>query len=90
MLTWLGCGRSTTDEGVPACREFVDKVAEYVRKRSAELSGRDLGLFLSMAQGGERPEDVWGENLPRLRRVKAKYDPNKVFSKGVTVEPLFE
>ena len=43
-----------------------------------------------MAQGGERAEDVWGANLQRLRRVKAKYDPKKVFSKGVVIEPLFE
>ena len=61
-----------------------------MREKSAALSGRDLGLWVSMAQGGERAEDVWGANLQRLRRVKAKYDPKKVFSKGVVIEPLFE
>ena len=82
--------RSTTDEGVPACREFVNKVVTFVREKNAELTGSNLGLFLNMARGHERPEDLWGENLPRLRRIKAKYDPKKVFSKGVVIEPLFE
>ena len=31
-----------------------------------------------------------GENLSRLRKVKAKYDPKKVWSKGLVIEPLFE
>ena len=82
--------RSTTDEGVPACREFVNKVVTFVREKNAELSGRDLGRFLNMCQGSEKPEDVFGDNYTRLRRVKAKYDPRKVWSKGVVIEPLVD
>ena len=61
-----------------------------MRETSAKLSGRTLGTFVSMANGNERPENVWGDNLPRLRKIKAKYDPRKVFSKGVPIEPLFD
>ena len=82
--------RSTTDESVPACREFVEKVTNFVREKNTELFGRDLGFFLSMAQGDEWAGNVWGENLPRLRKIKAKYDPKKIFHKGVVIEPLFE
>ena len=61
-----------------------------MRAKNTELSGKDIGWFLNMCQGGERPEDVFGENLTRLRKVKAKYDPKKVWSKGVVIEPLFD
>ena len=59
----------------------------FVREKNAELTGRDLGLFLNMARGHERPEDLWGENLPRLRRIKAKYDPGDVFHNPQSVRP---
>ena len=71
--------RSTTDASVPAAKEFTESTARLVREKNAELSGRDLGWFVNMCQGDENPEDVFGENLPRLRKIKAKYDPNDVF-----------
>ena len=82
--------RSTTDASVQACREFTESVVQLVREKNAELSGRDLGWFLNMCQGSEKPEDVFGDNYTRLRRVKAKYDPRKVWSKGVVIEPLVD
>ncbi|RPD55588.1 FAD-binding domain-containing protein [Lentinus tigrinus ALCF2SS1-7] len=86
---WIAIqGRSTTDESVDACREFTSDVVQFVRAKNAELSGQDLGWFLNMCQGDEKPEDVFGENLPRLRAVKATYDPGDVFNKGVSIEPL--
>lgn len=88
---WMAVqGRSTTDAGVPAASAWAKSLAEFVREKNAELSGRDLGWFISMCQGDEKAEDVFGPNLPRLRRLKAKYDPEKVWSKGVFIEPLFE
>lgn len=42
-----------------------------------------------MAQGDESAEDIFGKNLLRLRQVKAKYDPQKVWSKGIVIEPNF-
>jgi FAD/FMN-containing dehydrogenase len=44
---------------------------------------------LSYARGDEAPEDVFGTNLPRLRKLKAKYDPKNVWSKGFVIKPDF-
>ena len=48
-----------------------------------------MGVWISMAQGDEGAEAVFGANLPRLRKVKAKCDPKKLWSKGVVIEPDF-
>ncbi|KAI0674668.1 FAD-binding domain-containing protein [Trametes maxima] len=88
---WMAVqGRSTTDASVPAAQEFTASLVQFVREKNTELSGRDLGWFVNMSQGNEKPEDVFGEHLPRLRRVKAKYDPKKVWSKGFVIEPAQE
>ncbi|TFK85256.1 FAD-binding domain-containing protein [Polyporus arcularius HHB13444] len=84
---WMAVqGRSTTDESVDACRNFTADVAQFVRAKNTELSGQDLGWLFNMCQGDEKPEDVFGENLPRLREIKDKYDPKNVFSRGVSVK----
>ncbi|RDX41665.1 FAD-binding domain-containing protein [Lentinus brumalis] len=84
---WMAVqGRSTTDESVEACRNFTADVVQFVREKNIELSGQDLGWFLNMCQGDEKPEDVFGENLPRLRDIKNKYDPKNVFSRGVSLK----
>ncbi|KAI8971293.1 FAD-binding domain-containing protein [Trametes punicea] len=88
---WMAVqGRSTTDASVAATDDFTASMVQFVREKNAELTGHDLGWFVSMCRGDERPEDVFGRNLPRLRRIKAKYDPKKVWSKGFVIEPLFE
>ncbi|KAG6828984.1 hypothetical protein H0H92_006106 [Tricholoma furcatifolium] len=68
--------------------EFVASTVAYIRKKNWELSGNDYGYFLSMAQGDENPEDVFGDNLPRLSSLKSKYDPDNVFKKGVAIPPV--
>ncbi|KAI9061591.1 FAD-binding domain-containing protein [Trametes sanguinea] len=88
---WMAVqGRSTTDASVGAIREFTGSIVQFVREKNAELSGRDLGWFVNLSQGNERAEDVFGANLPRLRRIKGKYDPNRVWRKGFVIEPLAE
>ncbi len=71
-----------------ACRNFTADVVQFVRAKNTELSGQDLGWFLNMCQGDEKPEDVFGENLPRLREIKDKYDPYNVFSRGVLIRQV--
>lgn len=55
----------------------------FVRNRNTDLSGKDLGWSLNLTQGNEDPEDVFGTNLHRFRKLKAKYDPKKIWSKGL-------
>lgn len=37
---------------------------------------------------GSRAKKLWGSNLPRLQKIKAKYDPDLVFNKWFPIEPV--
>ncbi|KAF8074147.1 FAD-binding domain-containing protein [Lyophyllum atratum] len=80
-------GRTNNPAADAAVSDFVSSTVTFIRNKNTELSGKDYGLFLSMAQGDEKPEDVFGENLSRLRKLKAKYDPKNVFMKGISITP---
>lgn len=80
-------GRTNNPAADAAVSEFVASTVAFIRSKNAELSGRDYGFFISMAQGDEKPEDVFGDSLPRLRKLKAKYDLKNVFKKGVNIPP---
>ncbi|KAI0030101.1 FAD-binding domain-containing protein [Vararia minispora EC-137] len=80
-------GRSTTDASTPTANDFAKSITSYVREKNATLSGTDLGFFVNMAGGDEPPETVFGEQLPRLRRAKARYDPGNFWTKGFPIEP---
>lgn len=71
-------------------RAFVSESTELMRQRNREKTGKDAGYFLNFAQGEEPIEEVFGPNLPRLRKLKAKYDPKKLWSKGCLIEPDFD
>jgi len=70
-------------------RDWVSKVAAYVKKQNEERTGIKLHTSTNFALGPEyeSQEDVYGENLTRLRKVKAKYDPKKVWRRGWAIEP---
>jgi len=76
-----------SDEGT---RTFVSSIVDYIRKADALKTNNDLGFAFNFAAGDEAPEDVFGDNLPRLRKLKAKYDPTNVWSKGLVIEPDFD
>ncbi|TFY67759.1 hypothetical protein EVG20_g3835 [Dentipellis fragilis] len=78
--------RPETDEVTSA---WLRSIADFIREANTANSGEDLGVILTMAKGDELPEAVFGQNLPRLRKLKAKYDPKNVWSKGFTIEPDF-
>lgn len=82
--------RNTRPETDGVTQKFVKEVADYVRETNVRKTGRDLGVYLSMARGDEGLEAVFGPNLPRLRRLKAKYDPTMFWTKGIVVEPDFD
>ncbi|KAM5543932.1 hypothetical protein V8D89_002549 [Ganoderma adspersum] len=87
-----GGGRATLFTGVGAVRDVRGGalVVQFVREKNAELAGQDLGWFISMCQGHEKPGVVFGGNLARLRKIKTKGHPKKVCSKGLVIEPLAE
>ena len=86
----LMAGRSSSPASDDAVVSFISSTAEYVRKFDVEKSGKDLGTFVSLSRGNEdKIEDVFGVNLPRLRKLKAKYDPNKIWCKAYVIEPDF-
>jgi hypothetical protein len=61
----------------------------YIRKADALKTSKYLGIPLSYARGDKAPEDVFGTNLPRLRKLKASYDPKNIWSKGFVIKPDF-
>jgi len=70
-------------------RSFVAKTATEIRQFNTKRAGKDAGFFLNFAQGDETLEEVHGPNLPKLRKLKAKYDPNGLWRKGMFIEPDF-
>ncbi|KAA1467505.1 FAD-binding domain-containing protein [Dentipellis sp. KUC8613] len=82
-------GRNTRPETDEVTSAWLKSIAEFIREANTANSGEDLGVILGMATGDELPEAVFGPNLPRLRKLKAKYDPKNVWSKGFTIEPDF-
>ncbi|KAA1475122.1 FAD-binding domain-containing protein [Dentipellis sp. KUC8613] len=83
-------GRNTLPETDEAVSKFVASLANYMHSENTALLGRDLGIMVSIAQGDEPVEVVFGQNVGRLRKVKAKYDPERVWKRGVVVEPNSE
>jgi len=70
-------------------KEFISKVATYISDENAKRTGKRLGTPLNIALSPDSisVEEVFGENAQRLREVKEKYDPNKVWRKGWFIDP---
>jgi Berberine and berberine like len=68
---------------------FLSSTVDHIRKVDIEKSGRDIGGFINLCQDTEKVEDIFGVNLPRLRKLKAKYDPKKIWSRAHVIEPDF-
>lgn len=61
----------------------------YVSAENTKRTGKVFRTQMNFAMGPEYTsvEDIFGDNLERLRKVKAKYDPTKVWNKGWVIEP---
>jgi hypothetical protein len=65
-------------------KTMSDKIKDSLRKKYP-----DRGAFFNanIASGTEKVSDMFGENLPKLRELKRKYDPNFVFNKWYPIPP---
>ena len=70
-------------------RAWAKSIVDYIRSANTQHSGQDLGYLFTMSQGDEPPETIFGANLPKLKKLRAKYDPGKFWAKGVEIEPDF-
>ncbi|RSL44261.1 hypothetical protein CEP53_011305 [Fusarium sp. AF-6] len=62
--------------------DMIEVTRSYQRKYA-----KDLGVNGNACSSKEKSEDVWGQNYPRLQRIKAKYDPDRVFNRYFPIEP---
>ncbi len=75
----------------PAAYEWVAKTASYIKKANVDKKGTSVPIpSYTALQRHEGVADVYGKNYARLRKLKAKYDPEKVWNKGYTISPVFE
>ncbi|KAF4630888.1 hypothetical protein G7Y89_g7244 [Cudoniella acicularis] len=62
------------------------KVKDSVREEGLEKGGSNF-VNANIADGTVKALDMFGENLPRLRELKRKYEPNFVFNKWYPIPP---
>ncbi|KAG4280703.1 hypothetical protein FPRO04_05417 [Fusarium proliferatum] len=69
-------------------RQFNRSLCKRIRKTngySATAGGHwskgPVGVYINIEADSISPKDAWGVNLPRLRELKRKYDPDNVFNK---------
>ncbi|KAM6511531.1 hypothetical protein FALCPG4_016536 [Fusarium falciforme] len=62
--------------------DMIEVARSYQRKYA-----KDLGVNGNACSSKEKSEDVWGQNYLRLQRIKAKYDPDRVFNRYFPIEP---
>ena len=51
--------------------------------------GQELGAYVNMPDAGlpDWETAYWGSNVDRLRRIKAKYDPDNIFQYEQSIPP---
>lgn len=72
-------------------REEVKNMITKARNLTTEkrkLQGkREVLVNANFSSGSEKVNAVFGENLPRLRELKRKYDPDMMFNKWYPIPP---
>ena len=63
-----------------------DKAREAIRRKGLYPEGTAT-FNANISTGTEKITDMFGENLPKLRELKTKYDPKFVFNKWYPIAP---
>jgi hypothetical protein len=63
---------------------MMDKCRAELTRKHPE---KNIYFNANIATGKEKAEEMFGENLPRLRKLKRKYDPGFVFNKWYPIRP---
>jgi hypothetical protein len=74
-----------------AMRSEVKTMMENLKERlimNARHGGEDaFVLNANIGAGDEKTQSIFGENLPRLKELKKKYDPGFIFDKWFPIKP---
>ena len=81
--------KTARDEAKNITNNIKAKVKEFRNTATLRTEGqRDISTFYgNIASGDERSESLYGENLPRLKELKKKYDPNCLWDKWWPIFP---
>ena len=67
-------------------KAITDKARDLIRKKGLYPEGTAI-FNANISTGQEKIVDMFGENLPKLRELKKKYDPKFVFNKWYPIAP---
>ncbi|KAH7262704.1 hypothetical protein BKA59DRAFT_37510 [Fusarium tricinctum] len=69
-------------------RQFNRRICKRIRETNgyqkaagSHWSQGPVGVYINIEADSISPQDAWGANLPRLRELKKKHDPQNVFDK---------
>ena len=74
----------------PAAQRKPARALELQESLHAKLRRHSLGSYVNYIPRDYTRTDVelaYGANLPRLRKLKAKYDPDNVFQQNINIRP---
>lgn len=81
-------GQFNTDITKEVIREEIVAVMDKARAQLKENHpGKKPSNVTNIGTGTEKLEDIFGENLPKLRELKRRYDPGFIFNKWYPIPP---
>lgn len=68
-------------------KKFAEGIHDIIQKGSPNANTRYAGYVDPALGRSEAQQTYWGSKLPKLRQIKAKWDPNDVFHNPQSVDP---